>query len=234
MARRKSNPKGARKAHRSAAQRAATRRMIAANRARQHRASPNPSHRPRRAKVRRARNPIAHRVRRRRNPIGLGSARGMAKGLVGALKDAAIGGAGSVAVDLAYGQVAGYLPASLQRTPGQIGLGDAVKAIFTYALGSVLAKPTKGLSRKMAHGALTVQAAGMIGQFVPSTMKLGFYSPASIVQGTARVGPVRRGVNAYVTSAPPLLNGRTAAYIPGSGPLLNGAGGALRREAVVY
>lgn len=182
---------------------------------------------------RRMSNPIAsysrkRRSARRRNPISLGGATGM----VGALKAALLGGAGSVAVDLAYGQVSRFLPAMLQRTPGSVGLGDAVKAVFTVAVGEVLNKPTRGLSRKMAAGALTVQAATILRNFVPASLALGYYSPAAVTQGTARVGPIRPGMNAYVPGAPPLLN----AYSEGLPPMLNGMPGsmpsAMAREGV--
>lgn len=225
-----------RKATRSAAQKRATAKMLAANRAR--RAGRKPARKARRsnpiAAVRRSygrrvrRNPI--RARRRRNPIALG---GIGRGMLAQFKDAAIGGAGAVGVDIAYGYVTPYLPPSLQRTPGSVGLGDAVKALFTVALGTVLAKPTRGLSRKMAAGALTVQAAQMIASFVPASLKMGgrvgWASPAAITQGTARVNPIRSGVNAYVPGSPPLLNG-VRAYVPGAPPLLNGA---RQRESVL-
>lgn len=182
---------------------------------------------------RRARNPIGssapRRMRRRRNPIALG---GSARSMLGQFKGALIGGAGSVAVDLAYGQVARFLPAALQRTPGAVGLGDAVKAVFTYALGELLNRPTRGMSRQMAAGALTVQAAGLIRGFVPATMAMGYYSPARVVQGSPRVGPntAGRNVGAYTGGPTPLLN----AYSAGPSPMLNGAGRAQRREAVLY
>lgn len=180
----------------------------------------------------RARNPImsrkSRRVARRRNPIAVG---GIGRALMPQFKAALVGGAGSVAFDLAYGQIARFLPTMLQRTPGKVGLGDAVKAVLTVALGQVLAKPTRGYSQQMATGALTVQAAMMMRSLVPASMQLGYYSPARITQGTARVGPIRPGVNAYVPGQPPLLN----AYSAGPAPLLNGAGGmssAQSREGV--
>lgn len=164
-------------------------------------------------------------ARRRSNPIKLG---GMGGGFVNALKAAVIGGAGSVVVDLAYAQVARFLPAMLQRTPGSVGLGDAVKAVFTVAAGELLNKPTRGMSRRMATGALTVQAATMLRSFVPASMALGYYSPAAITQGNARVGPIPRpGVGAYVPGAPPLLN----AYSQGLPPMLNSAGSMPSAQA---
>lgn len=223
--------------HRTAAQRRATAALVAWNKAR-------------RGKKGRKRNPVAGRVtakaarhrahnpigntshRRRRNPIALG---GAARSMLGQFKGALIGGAGSVAVDLAYGQVARFLPAALQRAPGAVGLGDAVKAVFTYALGELLSKPTRGMSRQMAAGALTVQAAGLIRGFVPASMAMGYYSPARVVQGTPRVGPntAGRNIGAYTGGPTPLLNG-VSAYSAGPSPMLSGAGRAQRREAVLY
>lgn len=183
-----------------------------------------------RAARRRARNPVgvATTRRRRRNPINIG---GVGRGLMTQVRDALIGGAGAVAMDLAYGQIARYLPASLQRSPAAVGLGDAVKAVATVVIGNVLSKPTRGMSRRMAAGALTVQAAELLRRFVPATMTMGYYSPARVIQGSARVDPIRGGMNAYIPGQPPLLN----AYVSGQAPLLNGAGSASstqRREGV--
>jgi len=179
----------------------------------------------------RARNPISmgsvrRRVRRARNPIALGKL----GTYLSPIKDALIGGAGALTVDLAYGQVARYLPDMLQRKPGEVGLGDAVKAVFTVALGQLLAKPTRGVSRKMAAGALTVQSAQILARFVPASMtmgRVGYYSPAGVTPGTNRVGPIRQGVNAYVPGPGPLLN----AYVPGAPPMLRTVGGGLGRSA---
>ena len=180
--------------------------------------------RARRAARRRSHNPIAKArrrtmSRRSRNPISLGGG-----SMMSILRDALIGGAGAVAMDVVHGQIARFLPASLQRVPGTIGAGDAVRAIITVAVGQLLAKPTRGLSRKAAAASLTVQAHDIIRSFVPASMPLGsvgFASPAMIAQGTNRVGPIRQGVNAYMPrGASPLLS----AYTPGNvTPLLNGA-----------
>jgi len=160
--------------------------------------------------------------KRRRNPIRLG---GVGKGLMSGIKDAMIGAAGAVGVDFAMSKLAPMLPAALQRTPGQVGAGDAVKAVVTVLLGNLLSKATKGLSRKMAQGALTVQAHGLISALLPAGM-LGFYSPARIVQGTNRVGPIRTQgqVGRYMQpGATALLNGAGAYMRPGVSPLLSGA-----------
>ena len=170
---------------------------------------------------------VAHHARRRRNPINLGSG----GSYMNQIKAALIGGAGAVAVDVAYGQIQSYLPASMQKVAGQVGTGDAVKAIITVALGKLLSKATKGMSAKAAQASLTVQAHDILKTFVPATMTmggLGYASPARLVQGTNRVGPIRRGMNAYTGGQPPLLN----AYTNGSSQLLNGSGAAGRREGV--
>lgn len=172
----------------------------------------------------RRRNPIARRVmRRRRNPAGRMGA-GM---LMQAIREAFVGGVGSVAVDLAMGQINKVLPATLKVTPGSIGAGDAVKALATVALGHFLSGPTRGLSRKMAQGALTVQAANIVKSFVPATMAMGYASPARIVNGSNTVGP-NMGMGAY-TKGSPLLNAYTK---PNVTPLLSAArSSAMSRES---
>lgn len=176
----------------------------------------------------RRRNPIAavarRRVmRRRRNPIGMGG--GM---LMTAIREAFIGGAGSVAVDVIQGYINKVLPANLQAVPGKVGVGDAVKAVTTVMLGHYLSGATRGLSRKMAMGALTVQAAGIVKQFVPAGMTMGYYVPGAVSQGSQRVSPInRQGMGAY-TKGTPLLS----AYTSGQSPLLNRAMSARAREGI--
>ena len=180
------------------------------------------------ALVRRKRNPLAAMRRRRRNPLAamrmrtrrrnpIGGA--MMGGYMGQIREAVMGGAGALGMDLVYGQINNFLPAALKRTPGVIGAGDAVKAVVTVALGGLLNKATRGFSAKAAKASLTIQAYDIMKSFVPSTMTIGYASPALIAQGTNRVGPIRRGMNAY-TNGTPLLN----AYIkPGNTALLSGA-----------
>lgn len=202
---------------------------------------------------RRRRNPIAS-VGRRRNPIALRSARkgrrrnpiagGLSvKGLMRTLTDAAIMGAGAIGVDMAYAQVNRMLPATLQPVPGQVGVGDAVKAVLTAALGAVLNRPTKGIAGKAALGSLTVQARDIAAKMLTKAgvpmagvAGMGYYYPAAIVNRSARVGPNRsitnngagQGMAAYLPPGrTPLLNGagqRVGAYLPpGRTPLLNSA-----------
>jgi len=169
------------------------------------------------AAMRRRRNPLARmRTRaRRRNPIG----GAMMGGYMGQIREAVMGGAGALGMDLVYGQINSFLPAALKRVPGSIGAGDAVKAVVTVALGGLLNKATRGFSAKAAKASLTIQAYDIMKSFVPSSMTIGYASPALIAQGTNRVGPIRRGMNAY-TNGTPLLN----AYMsPGKTALLSGA-----------
>ena len=169
------------------------------------------------AAMRRRRNPLARmRMRtRRRNPIG----GAMMGGYMGQIREAVMGGAGALGMDLVYGQINSFLPAALKRVPGSIGAGDAVKAVVTVALGGLLNKVTRGFSAKAAKASLTIQAYDIMKSFVPSGMTIGYASPALIAQGTNRVGPIRRGMNAY-TNGTPLLN----AYMsPGKTALLSGA-----------
>lgn len=176
---------------------------------------------PAKRRVMRRKNPIAavkRRVmRRRRNPISMG----MGGGYMTAIREALMGGAGAVAMDLVFGQVNKFLPATLQKTPGTVGTGDAIKAVLTVFIGQALNKPTRGFSKKAAQASLTVQAHDIIRSFVPATMALGYYSPAQTAQGTNRVGPIRKGVNAYTSGGTPLLNAYQASG--GATALLNGA-----------
>ena len=183
---------------------------LAAKRRRRHNPMPTVA-----ARRMRSMNPIAR--RRRRNPIGGRMGAGM---LMAAIRGAFIGGAGSVAVDLLVGQLnkMNIIPANLRPVPGKVGAGDAVKMLITVLAGHLLARPTRGLSRKMAEGALTVQAAGILSGYAKSSgMPLGYFSPANIAQGNYTVGD---GLGAY-TRGTPLLN----AYMkPGPTALLSRQG----------
>lgn len=185
--------------------------------------------------TRRRRNPIAavaRRVMRRRNPIGRITRRVMRRrrnpiglpsmgGVVGMVREGVMAGIGAVAFGVVHGQIQRFLPASLRVTPGRIGAGDAVKALITVVLGQALSGVTRGYSKKAAAASLTVQMHDLVKGFVPASLPLaglGYASPAGITMGTNRVGPIRRGMNAY-TQGTPLLS----AYTSGASPLLNGA-----------
>lgn len=169
---------------------------------------------------RRRRNPIglARVARRRRNPITL---RGNV--IMKEVQAALIGGVGAVAMDVLMGQINGFLPANLQRVPGTIGVGDAVKLALTIAAGQVLSKPTKGMSQKLAAGALICQSRDILASFVPPTMTMGFSSPARIVNGSQRVGPLMSRMSAYIAPTDQTMLSPNNARIFGndSSPLLN-------------
>lgn len=217
------NPRGRRKAKKATRRR---RNPIAGRRASMRISGARHHHRARR------RNPIASFGRRRRNPISLGGA--STKSIVDMIKAAGLGGAGGILMDVVMGQLNGFLPTSFQSSKTTVGVGDAVKAVVTVALGQVLAKPTKGLSKQLAAGALTVQAYEVLSSFVPTTMTLGYASPAAIVNGSNRVGPTRagmlQGMNAYQRpgTRSPLLS----AYTSGRTPLLNGRQSVQQREGI--
>jgi len=180
----------------------------------------------RRAKVasnprrRRARK-VRRTARRMRNPIAV---RGIVSSIVPMLKDAAIGAAGSIGVDAVMGQVNKYLPASMQPTPGAIGANDAIKAVTTIALGQLLSRPTRGMSRKAAAGALTVQMDKIIRGLLPAGVKaqLAYGTVAPVVPGRMTVQPNAQRMAAYTRpgASTPLLN----AYTPprAASPLLSG------------
>lgn len=175
-------------------------------------------------RVMRRRNPIGRitrRVmRRRRNPIGMGGRLGMSS-IVGMVREGLMSGVGAVAFGVVHGQIQKYLPDSLKVIPGKVGAGDAVKALITVVLGQVLSGVTRGYSKKAAAASLTVQTYELLKSKVPAQFPiggLGYASPAGIAMGTNRVGPIRRGMNAY-TGGTPLLS----AYTSGGSQLLNGA-----------
>ena len=173
--------------------------------------------------TRRRRNPIGlmkRRVmRRRRNPIGMGRM-GMGS-VIGMVREGIMSGVGAVAFGVVHGQIQKFLPAALRVVPGKIGAGDAVKALITVVVGQALSGATRGWSKKAAAASLTVQMHDLVKGFVPAALPLGglgYASPAGIAMSTNRVGPIRRGMNAY-TSGTPMLS----AYTGGASPLLNGA-----------
>lgn len=188
------------------------------------------THARRRKHTARKHNPIhamRRRVMRRRNPIG----GGMMGGYMNLIKEGLIGGAGAVAMDVVYGYVNNMLPDALKNQPNTVTAGDAVKAIFTVAAGKALSRATGGLSMKAAQASLAIQSYNIVKTFLPATMSLGYASPANIIQGTNRVGPIRQGMNAYTRpGSTPLLS---AYQRPdGRSALLNGSNAASKREGV--
>jgi hypothetical protein len=221
----------------SAKQRANWARFAAAARRRASggaRVSANPAKRRRRTSAKRRRNPIStyvrRAVRRRRNPISLGAG-GLFnfRSYLTPLKDAVVMGAGAVAIDVGYAHVNKMLPAMLRRTPGTVGLGDAVKALLTVAFGRLLSRPTRGLSAKAAQGALVVQAYNIAASYLPASMPvagLGYMTSGRVVPGAGLTN--RNAVGMYVGGQTPLLSrspssGGMGMYVGGQTPLLSRA-----------
>lgn len=237
------NPRRRRRAAKaSSARRSPARRRVTAHKRRRR----NPiaptavvRHAMRRVTRRRA-NPLsAHRKhhRRRRNPIRIGGGNKLTvNSVMGMFKDAAIGGAGAIGMDVIMGQLNKWLPVSLQTNPNAVGVGDAVKAIATAVIGQGLNRMTKGLSKKAAQGALICQARDIMSGFLPAGVGLGglgYGVPGAVVGLNNRIGP-NRGLRAYLpTGATPLLS----AYLPkGQSMVLSGANyvSAATREGVKY
>lgn len=237
------NPRPRRKSRKapSAAQRANWARFAAMAKGRKTKRRKNPaaSSRTSTAGSPRRSNPLgayrraSRRVARRRNPISM---RGVTGGLfnfrsyIAPLKDAAVMGAGAVAMDVGFSYVNRYLPASMQRVPGTVGVGDAVKAVLTVALGKLLAKPTKGLSQKAAMGSLVVQMRDITTAMLPASMGvsgLGWMTNARVVPGmNARANSYTRAparIGAYVPGPSPALSGPVGGFVPGASPLLSRA-----------
>ena len=230
----------------SAKQRANWARFAAAARARSagHRRAANPIKyaKRRRSAAKRRHNPVVtlrRRSARRRNPIRMGGGLFNFRSYLAPIKDAAVMGAGAVAVDMAFNYINPYLPASVQKVPGKVGVGDAVKLLITVALGKVLSGPTRGLSQKAAMGSLVVQARDITMTLLPPSVTgmagLGFVNAGRVVPsintranannrpmqvgagGAVRSGSVN-GLGMY-TGGTPLLSGGVGMYAGGT-PLL--------------
>jgi hypothetical protein len=229
----------AKKSHRTAAQKRATAKMLAANRRsrsggrarRSVTVALNPSKR--RASRRRRNNPISMVRRRRRNPISLGGG----TSIINMFKGAAISGIGAVAMDAAIGQIQKFLPPAMLGESGKVDQGNAVKAGLTVIIGKLLARPTRGWSMRAAQASLAIQAYDIAATLLPDSIPLagsglGYASPARIVNGSPRIGPnVRQSVQRFVPGTPQLLNQYTGA---GNTPLLNGIAARMSREGFAY
>lgn len=175
------NPRSRRKG-RSAAQKAATRKLVALNKSRRHK--PRTAHKARTVVVHAAANPlpkrrrrhamrhVAHAVkrhtRRRRNPIG--------GGIMSLLMPAVVGTAGAVVVKAAVG----YLP-----LPATMKTGNAAtltKAALAILLGTFGARFIGPKARQMAEGSLTVTATEAITSLLASKgVQLGEVSDESLI-----------------------------------------------------
>lgn len=189
------NPKR-RKSHRSPAQKAATRRMLAARHS-------NPKRRHARHSVAKSHhNPIRHRVhhvvtrhRRRHNPLGL-----TAGGITGLLMNGLKGAGGAVVVNV----VTNYLPDVVKT--GQMVY--ATRAVLAIVLGTAGRKVLGSNARTMAEGALVVNFHDFInslaGAMLPgSTLHgIGEYVGARgalpEAQGGTMVDSELRGLSEYM------------------------------------
>lgn len=203
---------GKKRRTRSAAQRAATRRMLAANR------SGRAVHR----------NPSRRRARRvRRNPSSRGRRTFSAirsSSITALLKGGAIAGAGGVLNDILYAQLGRVLPASMMAP--QDAAGGTNWSYFAGKVGSavllgIVGKKVPGMrahAARLAEGAIAITAYQIMRGMVPASLGLGgmgYYNPAPVMQAR-RIA----GMGAYA-------NVRQIAPASGS------AGGAGSRAAMI-
>jgi len=171
---------------RSAAQKAATRRLVAANRSRRkpaRRKNPIKGSTPRRTAMTRpartsSRAPVRV-TRRRRNPI---RSSGKVMDLV---RQAGIAASGALALDIAYG----YLPIPAELSAG--GLKHLVKGAGAIVMGMVAKKVVSAqTANNMTIGALTVilhdAMRSAVSSVAPSIQMdgmqgLGYYSPGAVM-----------------------------------------------------
>ena len=171
--------------------------------------------------------PAKHHRRARRNPISSGSMRG----ITATLKSAAVAAGGAIGIDVAYGFIASYLPASMQ-TPADATTGAinytyyAAKGAAAVGLGMLLRKAI-GASRaaQVVEGSLTVTMHDAMKQFIGTnvtSLPLGAYP---------RVQPQRlNGLNPGRVVQLPAARGMGMHVAPtGMGAYLN----AASREAAV-
>lgn len=188
---------------RSPAQRAATRRMLAANRSR---FGHNPSKRKRRRSVRVA-GVVAHRTKRRirRSFRSGGSVRSMGSGIAGMVKNGAIAGGGAVLADVGMGLIAKFAPTATTLTSRLNADGTmnyayfATKGALIWAMSKYGSRVTR-YAPTMAAGALAVMAYQLILSFMPTdgSIPLGYFNAGHIANGgnlgriTRNPGGVRR------------------------------------------
>ena len=195
----KGNPSrrsGGRK-RRSAAQRAATKRMIAANRSGMRR---NPSR-----KSRKARTPAVSAPRRssrrssRRSAVHSASVGG--SGIAKMLQTGAIMGGGALVSDIGMGLIAKFMPTMTTLTnrvnaDGTVNYGYyATKAALIYGIGKYGTRVTR-YAPTMAAGAITVMAYELFRTMMPTdgTIPLGYFNPGRIVTG-GNLGRIMRNPN---------------------------------------
>jgi len=192
-----------RKRARSPAQKAATRRMLAANRHK----NPRKRHAARSVTYtrghtvhRRKKNPLRARARRHRNPLNL---RGHAAGIGGLMMSGLKGAGGAVMVNV----VCNFLPAAI--VPVSVaGTTNfqlyAVRTALAVAMGTVGKKFLGTSARDMAVGALTVNFHDFLNNMVGASL------PGSSLRGLSQVMDNR-----------PMVNVRRALPQPGQGQVFD-------------
>lgn len=141
------------------------------------------------------RNPVR---RLRRNPISGASMKASVRSLLASAQQAAIGGAGAVATDIAMGYAKPYLPASMQSQLSATGGVNfayyAAKFALAAALGIVpgmvvKSAKVKRLAAQAAEGAMTVQAYEIAKAIIPTDMfTMGAYQRVALTNGTGPAG----------------------------------------------
>jgi hypothetical protein len=164
------------------------------------------------------RNP--RRRRYRRNPVGLGRFRlPTMTGITRTVTEAAQGAVGATLVDLAMGQMAmrnwlpqfAYTDMGYPLVKGALAIGTAAVAEY------LIPRPFKGIATEMAKGSITITLAGVIRQFMPSTLPMGarrqfgYGSPGMIPSGRPRAS-----MGEYLSASPGSMSMREMeAYGPG-------------------
>lgn len=191
------NPKKRRsRKHRSAAQKAATRRLVSLNRARR-----NPSKRKTRRKAASSAAPFAV-TRRRARRSRRSSTRSVSRQSFGSIKTAAmpmlkngaIGGAGAVVIDVGMGYLANVLPASMTSKLNADGSTNFMyygsKALLAIAVGVFGKRIIPGhAAAKMGEGSLTVMSYELLRGFMPASIPMGYVAPARVM---GKVLPTQR------------------------------------------
>lgn len=203
---------------RSPAQRAATRKMLAANRGRK--AASHRARRSRRAVVVHH-NPVRRRARRyRRNPVGARRAfnRVRSSGAFNLLKQGGMLGVGAVAVDILWGQLVRFLPASMALPMNSDGSTNwmyfAAKAAAAVGVATFGRKVIPARFAEAAGvGALTIMSYQIARSMVPTALTMGAYVNPGRVMG-------------------PRMNGLKGGSAPQLGAYVNAGGFAASRSPV--
>jgi hypothetical protein len=219
--RRKHHKRTKSRKHRSPAQRAATRRMLAANRSRRpgrarHHSPAVVFSNPRRK--RRSVRHVARAVHRRARRAMRGfSLRGAGGGIMSLVKNGAIGGAGAAVTDVGMGFAGRFLPSNLTarfNADGSVNwLYYLTKGAIALGIGTAGRKipGMSGVAPRMAEGAFTVMSYEIIRGFLPATM-LGAY--VRNVQPSPMNRPrALSGVSRYLSAVVPSGEGQQAAKI---------------------